>query len=109
LERQQLFQQLKFKAHYFGVSEILKCYVGARYGFDAPESTTGEMISVLIERKCLSDMSMGSLRSMFEKLDRVKFTDSIPEPDEATALLAQAKVFIRETRRNQMEASSHAF
>lgn len=63
-----LLKKGQFKEHYFKVSEILKAYIGSRYRFDALESTTREMISVLEEKKAAGDSVIDHFESLFEKL-----------------------------------------
>jgi hypothetical protein len=99
LERSGPLKQGAFKAHYFRVSEILKAYIGARYRFDAVESTTRELISRLEEGKSVGDQQIDRLESMFEKLDLVKFTDHVPLPDEGLRLVEMAREFVMTTRR----------
>jgi hypothetical protein len=99
LEKMGLLRQGQFKAHYFTLSEILKHYVGNRYRFDAAESTTYEMISHLEQYKGLTKDKLDSLRDLFDRLDRVKFTDYRPLPIEGTELLEDAKKLVVATRR----------
>jgi len=99
LERRELLKKGEFKAHYFKVSEILKSYVGARYQFDAPESTTQEMIAFLEEKKIAADSIIDRLEVVFDKLDRVKFTDHSPVVEESIKLIEDAKSFVLSTRR----------
>lgn len=103
LQELGLLEKGEFKRHYFRVSEILKTYVGGRYQFDAPESTTGEMLETLRNGKSVAsgvgEMVISNLSFLFEKLDRVKFTDHIPETEESSQILGKAKEFIVNTRR----------
>jgi hypothetical protein len=102
LEKKGFLNRGEFKAHYFRISEILKLYVGARYRFDAPESTTREIIVFLEDKKSASDAVIDRLESLFNKLDRVKFTDHFPESEEASSLVAEAREFVMVTRRPPM-------
>lgn len=99
LEKKGLMSAGKFKAHYFTISEIIKRYIGARYGFDAAESTTHEMMSYLREKRGMAALSMDSLSAMFERLDLVKFTDHVPVTLEGAELLEEAKKLVLTTRR----------
>jgi hypothetical protein len=113
LEKRGLMRSGQFKAHYFAISEILKHYIGARYEFDAAESTTDEMLSVLRERRLMPGKSEESLSEVFERLDRVKFTDHAPVSVEGMELLEEAKKFVLSTRRlppivNQASEVNHA-
>jgi hypothetical protein len=99
LDRHGYARRGEFKKYYFGVSETLKAYVGARFGFDAPESTSREMIAHLEEGKIVGDQWIDRLETMFERLDRVKFTDHVPEGDEPARLIEDARQFVLATRR----------
>lgn len=103
LEKKGYLKAGQFKPHYFGVSEILKRYMGERYGFEAAESTTEELLSALREeaqgKGLISSEALELLTSMFERLDRVKFTDHIPVAFEGVELLEEAKKVVMMTRR----------
>jgi hypothetical protein len=97
LEQQRLWLELRFKPHYFGVSEAMKRYIERRFGFDAAESTTREMLAGLSTRGVDRERIAG-LSSLFERLDRVKFTDFVPEEQECSWILEEARTWIRATR-----------
>ena len=99
LEINAHYKRGDFKKHYFGISEILKNYLGARYRFDAAESTTREMLAFMEEQMRVSDTVLDQLESLFSKLDRVKFTDHVPPLDEAKSVLEDAKGLVLTTRR----------
>jgi hypothetical protein len=105
LERQSFLMRGDFKTHYFRVSEILKTYVGARFQFDALESTTQEIIRHFEDQKVVSDTLIDRFESLFEKLDRVKFTDHQPRPEESQGLIEEAREFVRQTRRPPLISS----
>lgn len=94
LENENLLNVGKHKQYYFRISEILKAYIGARYGFDALESTTQEILKTMKKEISIDDMS-----ALFEKLDQVKFTDYIPDLYESVSILEQARAWIRKTAR----------
>jgi hypothetical protein len=97
LEKQRLWLEQRFKPHYFGVSEAMKKYIERRFGFDAAESTTREMLAGLSTRGIDRERLVG-LSSLFERLDRVKFTDFVPEEPECSWILEEARAWIRATR-----------
>jgi hypothetical protein len=107
LEKSTLLQEGAYKKFYFSISEILKTYIGARFGMDAPESTTRELMVTLTELASkgadfsggVSDPLIGDLRKTFHQLDRVKFTDYQPEPNEGGVVLSEARTFVMATRR----------
>lgn len=98
LEADAWLQKGDFKKHYFGISEILKAYFGRRYGFDALECTTLELLRQL-EFYALSADLLRQIRSFYEKLDRVKFTDFKPDASEGVELLHVAREFVHLTRK----------
>lgn len=101
LEGSGALQSVDFKVLHHRVSEILKTYVGKRYGFDALDRTTREMLEELA-RIGGTEASLSAhdrLAGLFTRLDRVKFTDFRPAESEARALIEEARGFVRETRR----------
>jgi hypothetical protein len=100
LEHEGWVQAGDFKRHYFGVSEALKRYVERRYGFDAAEQTTREMLRGL-EGAGVAPASVAQIARLFELLDRVKFTDYRPEVGSAEPgeVLGSARTWVKQTRR----------
>lgn len=98
LEREAYWLKQQFKPHYFGISETLKSYLAARYGFDARESTSRELVRSL-EAMQVSDKVIDRIESLFARLDLVKFTEHQPMPDEARELLDVARKLVFETRK----------
>lgn len=99
LEKVGLARKGDFKAHYFRVSEIIKTYIGARYRFDALESTSREILQYLDHRKATDDQMMDKLESLLERLDLVKFTDHVPAGPEPALVLEDAREWVKVTRR----------
>jgi hypothetical protein len=99
LEQEGLLAKGQFKPHYFKASEILKFYIGARYRFDALESTAREILQALDEKKIVSDLTITQLEKVFSRLDRVKFTDHVPDSAEASGLVAEVREIVQSTRR----------
>lgn len=103
LEKSGALERGEFKKLYFRVSEILKTYIGKRYGFDAPENTTREMMENLRQawaREFSGDEKrLTSLAELFEQLDRVKFTDYVPPSIESQGVIGVAREFVRTTKR----------
>jgi hypothetical protein len=94
-----------YKKHYFRISEILKAYVGARYGFDALESTSGEIILSLEKKSGLPESLIDALEELFGRLDLVKFTDHAPTLDDSHLVMKDARAFVLSTRRVKQEAA----
>lgn len=86
------------KKYSFRVSEILKTYIGVRYRFDAPECTTRELFASLDELPS-GFPQRAELRALFDGLDRVKFTDYLPQTGELSHFVAEARRFVQSTRK----------
>jgi hypothetical protein len=99
LEKQNLCKNGLHKKHYFGISEILKRYIGSRYRFDASESTTYEMMQVLEGSRGLAPELLDRIEALFQRLDRVKFTDHVPEEREGRAVIEDARSLVLTTKR----------
>lgn len=96
LEARRFLEESRFKDHYFGMSEIVKRYFERRYGFEAAESTTEEMLHGL--RPFVSDSMWGKVQQLFLLLDRVKFTDFTPDLREGKDLIQECRGIIEESR-----------
>lgn len=79
-----------------GVSDCLRKYLGARYGFDGLETTTHEMKS-LLRRVRPQVPEMGSIGSFLDECDLVKFARVQPAADDCVALLGRAESIVRWT------------
>jgi hypothetical protein len=106
LEAQGHLRKSEFKKFYFGISDILKHYIGARYKFDAVESTTDEMLDHLERQSGVQNNVLELLKEMYEKLDLVKFTDHIPVAIEGSELLEHAKKVVNQTKRQVVISAS---
>ena len=106
LEKKDWIEKKQFKLFYFRLSEILKKYVGDRFAFDALESTTREILLVLEKEEVLSEDWKVRFISIFEQLDRVKFTDHLPVSQEPVALLQEARAFVVATRKPPLVGTS---
>ena len=90
-------EQKKFKPAYFRMSEILKAYLGARFKFDAEESTSREILQILSTGALagqIPDRLFVALEGMSEALDWVKFTDWTPTVETAQQLFAALEQWI---------------
>ncbi|MGE4232218.1 MAG: hypothetical protein AB7F43_02715 [Bacteriovoracia bacterium] len=97
LEKQQYLKDNNYKPHYFGLSNALKEYIGSTYGFDAEESTTREMLIKLESEGC-SPQDVSEWKAFFSELDVVKFTDTIPNLEEAQTLVKRCYELVGKTK-----------
>ncbi len=103
LGSQGLVRRGLHKKHYFAVSDILKRYIGARWGMDVSECTTRELPERLREGS-LSEAWIQEWDSLFQRLDWVKFADRKPSPEEADALFEEAVALVERTRKRVVES-----
>jgi hypothetical protein len=87
----------RYRPFFFEVAEIVRAYLGARFGFDALELTTTELLGEL-ERVRLpaQDLeSYGRVVSFLETSDLVKFASAPSSDAEAQAALDAAETIVR--------------
>jgi hypothetical protein len=97
VEASGMLDQEDRKPAYLAMSEILRAYIGRRYGFPALDLTTEEIRRDLVARPDAahaSDLVCGWL----ERSDLVKFAGYDATPDEARQALYDARIFIDRTR-----------
>ena len=97
LHNRKLWQNNRHKAYYSGLSEILRTYIGARYGIGAMEMTTDEIIEAVLgvgmPPKCMAD-----LECVLRDADLAKFAKFRPEAEQNEADYNKAYYFVEETK-----------
>jgi hypothetical protein len=96
LRRGDLVSSQRYAEHYDKVSDSVRKYLGARFGFDGLESTTKELIMGL--RSAFVDVSTTNAVELFLRdADLVKFANRSPTEAECWLVLDQAEGFVRAT------------
>ncbi len=95
LQGQKLWQMGKVKAYYTALTDILRRYVGGRYGIDAMESTTDEILAQMGE---LSKENYNNLRTILQLSDIVKFAKGVPTEQENEQVWFDTYRFVEETK-----------
>ncbi len=85
------------KAYYVDLSEIVRAYVGSRYGFDSVELTVAELLQAL-EGRSTPGLDRSGLRRILDTADLVKFAKLSTEDAEAIALGKAAVAVVEATR-----------
>ncbi len=98
LEKEKLWQQDKTKAYYTRLTYIFREYLENRYGVNALESTTDEILGWL-QREKFSDSLTTKLRNTLQASDLVKFAKSKPGVDIHQNALDTAYEFIHATKK----------
>lgn len=88
------------KDYYTRLTDILRKYMEKRYGFNAMEMTTDEIIQ---ELENLDDYSaLSELNSLFSTADLVKFAKANPEISEKDQNLLNAVAYIQSTKKEEV-------
>jgi hypothetical protein len=82
---------------YFAVSEVIREYLGARYGFDSLELTTDELGAELRKRSG-RELVLGEIQGWLSACDLVKFAKISPSAAEARGALESAIRIVATTR-----------
>lgn len=77
------------KVWYIELSEIMREYIGGRYGFDGLESTTEEII-VTMRGKKTAGLTQAELFRFLNDCDMVKFAKYVPDGSEDETALSEA-------------------
>ena len=82
---------------YFAVSEIIRDYLGGRFGFDSLELTTDELMDEL-RRRAGRMLVLGEIEGWLSACDLVKFAKVSPSATEARGALEIAISIVESTR-----------
>jgi hypothetical protein len=82
--------------HFDRVSDIVRKYLGARYGFDGLESTTREILSVL-RKASPRPAPLETIETFLHQADLVKFAKTTPTPEDGELALVRAERIVKET------------
>ena len=89
------------KEYYTELTDVLRAYIKGRFGFNAQEMTSSEIIDKLLEvndKEAIKD-----LRELFLTADLVKFAKHTPLMNENDANLVNAIDFINDTKEKEDE------
>jgi hypothetical protein len=81
----------------FELSEVIRDYLGARFGFDSLELTTEELVAEL-HRRAAGELVMGEIDGWLAGCDLVKFAKVSPSANEARGALETAIRIVESTR-----------
>lgn len=93
----------KQKHFYSGITDALRNYMEDRYGIDAPEMTSSEVLSSLKNEDSITPALFGDLKDLLETADFVKFAKHVVSVEEAAKALPFAIRFVMDTYKAEGE------
>lgn len=88
-------ERLDTEALYTRLTEIVRRYVARRFGVDAAEATSAELLGAL--RGAIAEEHERLLRAFFTEADLVKFAAFVPAAESARRAVEVCRGFVRET------------
>lgn len=101
IKNEKVWQKGEPKEYYTELTDALRTYIKDRFGFNALEMTSTEIIDKLLEMK--DKEALSDLRELFQTADLVKFAKHNPLVNENDANLINAIDFINETKEKEEE------
>ncbi len=102
-----------YRPFYFAVAEVVRAYLGARYGFDSLELTTTELLDELgrhapqlVSTGAMSKDSDGEATRFLESSDMVKFAKAGSTDGDALAALDSALAIVLSTAKPLQSAAA---
>ena len=83
---------------YFAVSEVIREYLGGRFGFDSLELTTDELMAELRQHAKVAGSTLAEVEGWLLACDLVKFAKVSPSANEARGTLENAIRIVSTTR-----------
>ena len=101
IKSNQSWRQNDPKMYYTELTDAIRAYIKDRFGFNALEMTSSEIIDKLLEMK--DKEAISDLKELFQTADLVKFAKHDPQMNENDANLINAIDFINETKQPEEE------
>ena len=99
IKGEKIWQQGRAKEYYTELTDALRTYIKERFGFDALEMTTSEIIDKLLEVK--DREALADLKKLLQTADLVKFAKHSPMMNENDANLINAIEFVNNTKEEE--------
>lgn len=97
LKGSKIWQQGLTKEYYTRLTDILREYIDRRYGVDAPEMTSDEIMEAL-RRRIETRSPQEGLAQILQLADLVKFAKYVPLASEDDLSMVNAYLFINQTK-----------
>lgn len=97
LKEQKLWEQGMEREYYTDLTEILRKYLYGRFGINAMEMTSREILAAISRKKDISDYRM-PLRQVVDMADFVKFAKVKPLPEDCVKSFDNVQKFVEDTK-----------
>ena len=97
LKEKKLWQNNQIKKYHSDLTEIIRKYIEDRFGIQALEMTSYEIIDAVSREKYIPENLHSELRFMLTLADMVKFAKGQPLPDENDTCMKNAYNFVNNT------------
>ena len=102
LKEKKLWQQGFNKEYYTSLTDILRKYLNDEYGINAMEMTTSEILQAIKNNENVKP-ALNNLKQILELSDFVKFAKMTPLKDDNEMSMANALIFVNETKPKPVE------
>ena len=82
---------------YERIESVLRWYVAFKFGIDAPDRTSNELVEAVVEDIAINDDARAILERIVRGGDRVKFAGGIATSAECKDALSSTRAFVHET------------
>lgn len=106
LRRTDFSSLAELRRYYFEISEVLRRYVEARFGLNATDLTTEEILGRLGQLRELHGAESISLREFLLATDRVKYAAEVPTESEIEQTYELALSFVESTKPREPEVGA---
>lgn len=96
IEQEKLWQKDQIKEYYFSLSETLRNYIEGRFGVNAMELTTDEIVALMQGE--IADGLNNKLKDILSQADLAKYAKFKPMPDENIKIMKLSKDFVLHTK-----------
>lgn len=97
IKEEKLWQRNLFKEYYSNMTDVLRRYIENRYGLNAMESTSDEILDMMKRELKDDSNNLKRLETILSLADLVKFAKMEPLPDENDMSIKYAIEIVKET------------
>ncbi len=102
IKEEKLWQQGNYKLYYTRLSDTLRSYISHRWGFDAMEKTTDEIMHSAFSQQ-LNNENFSRIKNTLVISDLAKFAKYTPISNENEQTMTDSFIFVNETKEEKRE------